>query len=194
MAGHIMPAGQPSESRKFRTFFRLLVQSKAARRTESPPYQPWARQPSGTLHAFQPQPSGTLHAFQPHQASSGHFGRALARWRRRLPADRSCGGAPSAGFRFTSAVQAIRFPLPRLNIGRLASPGPSLPLGPRFRSMVSTCRLLWSRKNAYVFGVSLSSNIAQRFSEAIVAVFRQRFDAEESILFGHILDPSRGFA
>jgi len=42
------------------------------------------------------------------------------------------------------------------------------------------------------FGVSLSSNIAQRFSEAIVAVFRQRFDAEESILFGHILDPSSG--
>ena len=42
------------------------------------------------------------------------------------------------------------------------------------------------------FGVSLSSNVAQRFSEAIVAVFRQRFDAEEFKLFARTLDPSTG--
>jgi hypothetical protein len=156
-------------------------QSKAARRTESPPYQPWARQPSkhfmrsslnrrvhfmrsslnrrvhfmrsrltrllqATLvvlwldgdgaylppvpAAARPQPDSASHQrFRPLRAPpillvmlfrslrappvsppcipmQLHFGRALARWRRRLPAARSCGGAPSACFRFTSAVQA----------------------------------------------------------------------------------------
>lgn len=42
------------------------------------------------------------------------------------------------------------------------------------------------------FGVSVSSNIAQRFSEAIVAVFRSRFDVEESALFARMLDPLTG--
>jgi hypothetical protein len=42
------------------------------------------------------------------------------------------------------------------------------------------------------FGVSLSSNVAQRLSEAIVADFRARFDAQECIRFANILDPVTG--
>ena len=42
------------------------------------------------------------------------------------------------------------------------------------------------------FGVSLSSNIGQRFAEAILAIFRRRFDEEESALFETILDSSTG--
>ena len=39
------------------------------------------------------------------------------------------------------------------------------------------------------FGVSLSSNVAQRFSESVVADFRSRFDAQELKHFADILDP-----
>jgi hypothetical protein len=39
------------------------------------------------------------------------------------------------------------------------------------------------------FGVSLSSNVAQRFPKGILAVFRRRFDAEEAALFDGALNP-----
>ena len=42
------------------------------------------------------------------------------------------------------------------------------------------------------FGVSLSSNVAQRLSEAAVAAFRARFDAEKIQRFALILDPITG--
>ena len=42
------------------------------------------------------------------------------------------------------------------------------------------------------FGVSLSSNFAQRLSEAAVADFRARFDAQEYIRYANILDPATG--
>ncbi len=42
------------------------------------------------------------------------------------------------------------------------------------------------------FGVSLSSNIGQRFAESILDSFRRRFDAEEEQLFNLILDPITG--
>ena len=41
------------------------------------------------------------------------------------------------------------------------------------------------------FGLSASSNIAQRFSDAIIGVFRRRFDAEEDELFALETDPAR---
>jgi hypothetical protein len=40
--------------------------------------------------------------------------------------------------------------------------------------------------------VSLFLNFAQRFSEAIISVFRRLFDAEEAILFDKILVSSSG--
>jgi len=42
------------------------------------------------------------------------------------------------------------------------------------------------------FGFSLSPNVAQRFSDAIIGVFKNKFDAEEEILFVGILDPRTG--
>ena len=42
------------------------------------------------------------------------------------------------------------------------------------------------------FGLSLSPNIAQRFSDAIIHVFKTKFDAEEEILFNNILDSTSG--
>lgn len=42
------------------------------------------------------------------------------------------------------------------------------------------------------FGVSLSPNVAQRFAEAVVAVFRRRFDEQELALFEKILDSKTG--
>jgi hypothetical protein len=42
------------------------------------------------------------------------------------------------------------------------------------------------------FGGSLSSTVAQRLSEAVVADFRRQIDIEESKLFALILDPASG--
>jgi len=42
------------------------------------------------------------------------------------------------------------------------------------------------------FGGSLSSTVAQRLSEAVVADFRQQFDVDESKLFALVLDPVSG--
>ena len=42
------------------------------------------------------------------------------------------------------------------------------------------------------FGLSLSPNVAQRFSDAIIGVFKKKFDAEEELLFAQILDPQSG--
>ena len=39
------------------------------------------------------------------------------------------------------------------------------------------------------FGVSLSPNVAQRFSHALLSVWRHRFDAEELVLFNSLLNP-----
>ena len=42
------------------------------------------------------------------------------------------------------------------------------------------------------FGLSLSPNVAQRFSDAIIGVFKQKFDAEEETRFESILNSASG--
>lgn len=50
--------------------------------------------------------------------------------------------------------------------------------------------LTFSQEERLGFGNSLAPNVAQRAGCAIVEVFRQRFDAEEEVLFNKLLDPT----
>ena len=50
--------------------------------------------------------------------------------------------------------------------------------------------LTFSQEERLGFGNSLAPNVAQRAGCAIVEVFRQRFGAEEEVLFNKPLDPT----
>jgi len=59
-------------------------------------------------------------------------------------------------------------------------------------SVIGTNSLVIVSELRLGFGLSLSPNIAQRFSDAIIGVFMAKFDAEEEIIFNSLHDPHSG--
>jgi len=63
---------------------------------------------------------------------------------------------------------------------------------PKFQTSTPLIHMSFVSELRLGFGLSLSPNVAQRFSDAIIHVFKMKFDAQEEILFNNILDSNTG--